>query len=160
GVLHTTSHFQGAGGGLRGSQDFKLPPGVQELSGVEWGPIEWGPNYRARTGVNTATGDTYKETLYLDKQNNVLFFQRERWYTDKDGIRHKLTNMPNGDTIDVWDGKDLRHNKLITLLSNGDKILVQSWDGGGGRTFHFVTVTNSDGTKVTGEDYGDGFKVT
>src|SRR5262249_52733173 len=94
------------------------------------------------------------------KQNNVLFFQRERWYTDKDGIRHKLTNMPNGDTIDVWDGKDLRHNKLITLLSNGDKILVQSWDGGGGRTFHFVTVTNSDGTKVTGEDYGDGFKVT
>jgi hypothetical protein len=27
-------------------------------------------------------------------------------YTDKDGIHHKLTTMPNGDTIDVWDGKD------------------------------------------------------
>ncbi len=54
--------------------------------------------------------------------------------------------------------QDGRHTKE-TILSNGDKVVEQSWQAGA-KTLHFVTVDNAKGRLVTGEDNGDGFLVT
>ncbi|HEY7312803.1 MAG TPA: hypothetical protein VH643_25795 [Gemmataceae bacterium] len=63
-----------------------------------------------------------------------------------------------GPTVREWD-KDGRHNKETTM-TNGDKVLEQSWQAGE-KTFHFVTVTDTQGRQlVTGEDNGNGFVVT
>ena len=112
--LGNTSHFQGLGGGLRGSQDLKLPPGVQEVSGVEWGPIEMGPTanaYQERTGVITATGEKYRERLNADGS-----FQRERWY--KDGApRFELQAF------------DARGNRIAFGRQEGGSYLVETYLG-------------------------------
>ncbi|HEY7426916.1 MAG TPA: hypothetical protein VH682_21955, partial [Gemmataceae bacterium] len=63
-----------------------------------------------------------------------------------------------GPNVRKWD-QDGRHNKETTM-ANGDKVLEQSWQAGE-KTFHFVTVTDTQGRQlVTGEDNGNGFVVT
>ncbi|HEY7156676.1 MAG TPA: hypothetical protein VH575_22095 [Gemmataceae bacterium] len=128
---------------------------IQVLSGLKNEIVRWCDAAQAKsidmlmTGGNALVNLTGQGKLSADAPFNTM----------TDGGTADVHNInQTGPTVREWD-KDGRHNKETTM-TNGDKVLEQSWQAGE-KTFHFVTVTDTQGRQlVTGEDNGNGFVVT